>query len=132
MMPEEEIHRYKTLLEIARCFGRAMDLKTLIDDILDRSKEVMRANACTLLLPDPQTDDLIIHSTDPRLAALGKPLKVPAGQGLAGAVFKSRKSLNIKDAQQDPRHYQGIGKQTGFIARAIISAVPDGASRFAR
>lgn len=121
MTSEEETQRYKTLLDTARCFGRAMDLRTLIDEILDRSREVMRAGACTLLLPDPKTDDLILHSTDPRIAALKKPLRVPAGQGIAGAVFKSKQSLNIPDAQQDPRHYQVIGKQTGFLTRAIIS-----------
>ena len=52
MAPEEEIARLKVLLDTARCFGRAMDLGTLINEILDRSEEVMRAEACSLLLPD--------------------------------------------------------------------------------
>ena len=121
MAPEDEIARLKVLLDTARCFGRAMDINTLINEILDRSEEVMRAEACSLLLPSPHTDDLVIHSTDARVAALPEPLKVPVGQGLAGAVFKSGKSLNIVDAQKDPRHYQGIGKQIGFVTRAVLT-----------
>ena len=121
MAPEEEIARLKVLLEVARSFGRAMDLRTLIDEILDRSQEVMGAEACTLLLPEPPSDDLIIHSTDARVAALPAALRVPVGQGLAGAVFKSGKSLNILDAQTDPRHYQAIGKQVGFVTRAVLT-----------
>src|SRR5688572_27567182 len=119
MTAPEEINRYQSLLDTARGFGRVMDLRTLIDEILDRTRDVMRADACTLPLPDPQTSDLILHSTDPRVAARTQPLKVPSGQGLAGVVFASKRSLNVKDAQDDPRHYKGIAKETGFITRAI-------------
>src|SRR2546422_5924554 len=121
MKPEETVARYEALLEVARRFGRAMELSTLIDEILDRSQEVTRAEACTLLLPEPLTEALVIHSTDARLAGLPQPLKVPAGQGLAGVVFRTRQSLNIKDAQKDPRHYQEVGRRVGFTTRAIIT-----------
>jgi len=33
---EDQLARYKVLMQMARCFGRAMDLQTLIDEILDR------------------------------------------------------------------------------------------------
>ncbi len=121
MSPEEQIQRYKCLLETARCFGRAMDVGTLIDEILDRSKEVIHAQACTLLLPSTDSEDLVLHSTDPRLSARREPLKVPAGQGFAGFVFKNRETLNIADAQADPRHYQPIGQEVGIKTRAIIT-----------
>ena len=60
-------------MNTARCFWRTMDLKCLVDQILDRSQEVMRAEACTLFLPDDETGELILHSTDPKLAALPAP-----------------------------------------------------------
>ena len=108
------------MFQTARCFGRAMDLDTLIDHILDRTREVMRAEGCGLLLPDPQT--AISCSIPPiAIARLPTPLRVPAGQGLAGVVFRTRQMLNIKDAQKDPRHYQALGQQVGFVAHAIIS-----------
>ncbi len=121
MAPEEEIARLKVLLDTARRFGHAMDLSTLINEILDRAEEVMRAEVCSLLLPEPHTDDLIIHSTDARVADQPQPLKVPAGQGIAGAVFQTRQSLNIHDAQKDPRHYKSTGKQVGLFTRAILT-----------
>jgi phosphoserine phosphatase RsbU/P len=121
MSPADEVGRYKVLLDTARCFGRAMNLNSLIDEILRRSQEVMRAEACTLLLPDPPTGELIIHAIDARVAALSEPLRVPRGKGLAGAVFESKQTLNIKDAQQDPRHYPEVSKRVGFVTHAIIS-----------
>ncbi len=120
---EAQLARYKVLLDTARCFGRSMSLPTLIDEILNRSQIVMWAEACTLLLPDPETNELILHSTDPRIARLPVPLRVPPGKGIAGAVFLSREKINITDAQNDPRHYQPIGRQVGFLTRAIL-AIP--------
>src|SRR5687767_9121880 len=125
---EDQLSRYKVLMEMARCFGRTMDLQTLIDEILNRSQEVMRTEACTLFLPDPRTNELILHSTDPKLAALPQPLRVPPGKGIAGAVFESKQLINIQDARTDPRYFRGIAQQVGFVTRAML-AIPllDGA-----
>jgi sigma-B regulation protein RsbU (phosphoserine phosphatase) len=123
MSCESQLARYKVLMDTARCFGRTMDLPTLIDEILDRSKEVMRAEACTLFLPDPHTLELILHSTDPKIAALPQPLRVPPGKGIAGAVFLSKKPVNIRNAREDARYFQAIAQQFGFDTRAML-AIP--------
>src|SRR5688572_19385696 len=102
---EKQIAGYKILMDMARCFGRPMDLQTLIDEILNRSQEVMRAEACTLYLPDLQTNELILHSTDPRIVRLPEPLRLPPGKGIAGAVFHSKQPINIKDPEKDARYF---------------------------
>jgi phosphoserine phosphatase RsbU/P len=120
MSCEDQLARYKLLVDTARCFGRAVHLDALIDEILKRSQVVMQAEACTLFLPDPETKELILHSTDPRLASLNRPLRVPPAKGIVGAVFQSRESINIADVQNDPRHYALIGQQTGLFTRAML------------
>lgn len=121
MSLDSQITRYRALIDTARCFGRALDRRTLIDDILDRSQAVMHAEGCTLFLPDLQTHELILHSTDPRLAALPEPVRIPPGKGIAGAVFQTRQPINLQNAQQDARHYQGVGQQFGFVAHAMLT-----------
>jgi sigma-B regulation protein RsbU (phosphoserine phosphatase) len=123
MTCEDQLGRYKVLIDTAHCFGRAMDLKTLIDNILNRSQEVVRAEACSLLLPDAQTKELILYSTDPRIATLPQPLRVPPGAGIAGAVYQSKQKVTVNDAQNDPRHYRSIGQQVGFVTHAML-AIP--------
>ncbi len=118
---EDQLARYKVLMEMARCFGRAMDLQTLIDQILDRSKEVMRAEATTLFLPDHRTGELILHSTDPKMASLPARLRLPMGKGFAGAVFQTKSAINVKDAQSDPRFFRGIAQQVSFETRAMLT-----------
>ena len=123
MTCEDQLGRYKVLIDTAHCFGRATDLKTLIDNILNRSQEVVRAEACSLLLPDAQTKELILYSTDPRIATLPQPLRVPPGAGIAGAVYQSKQKVKVNDAQNDRRHYRSIGQQVGFVAHAML-AIP--------
>jgi phosphoserine phosphatase RsbU/P len=120
-LPDTQLARYKVLMEMARCFGRPMDLQTLIDEILNRSQEVMRAEACSLFLPDIKTGDLILHSTDPKIAALPEPLRLPPGKGIAGAVFQTKIPINIRDAASDPRHFQGIAQRVGLVTRAMLT-----------
>ncbi len=123
------VERYRALLDAARCFSRATDLTALIDEILRRAEKVVRAEACSLLLPDPRTGELILHSTDPWIAKLPEPLRVPPGAGIAGAVYQSKKTINVKDARNDPRHYSKVGNRLGMVTRAMVT-IPllDGAS----
>jgi phosphoserine phosphatase RsbU/P len=121
MSCEQQLAHYKVLMETARCFGRTVDLQTLIDEILDRSKEVMRVEACTLFLPDAKTKELVLHSTDPRLAALPQPLRLPPGKGIAGAVFQSRTPINSKNAEEDGRYFQEIAQKVGVVTRAMLT-----------
>ena len=123
------VERYRALLAAARCFGRTMEWKALIDEILRRAGEVMRAEGCSLFLPDAQTGELILYSTDPRIASLPEPMRIPPGAGIAGAVYRSKQSVNLNDAGNDPRHYSAIGRNLGITARAMMT-IPllDGAS----
>ena len=123
------VERYRALLTAARCFGRTMEWESLIDEILRRAEEVMRAEGCSLFLPDPKTGELILYSTDPRIASLPEPLRIPPGAGIAGAVYRSKQSVNVSNAGNDPRHYSAIGRNLGITARAMVT-IPllDGAS----
>jgi len=117
---EQQLGRYKILLETARSFSTAMDLDSLVDEILDRSREVVDASGCTLLLPDESTGELIIYSTDQRISGLEEPLRVPAGRGISGWVYQNREPVNVANASEDPRHYQGIGEKIAFKANAML------------
>ncbi|HVM50595.1 MAG TPA: SpoIIE family protein phosphatase [Candidatus Acidoferrum sp.] len=121
MLSKGPVERYQALLDAARCFSRAMDSAALIDEILRRAKEVMHAGACSFLLPDARTGELILHSTDPWMVNLPQPLRVPPGAGIAGAVYQSKRPINLKDAQTDPRHYINVSNRVGILTRALLT-----------
>ena len=121
MTESDSLARYQTLLETARRFGQVMDLNSLIHEILDRSREVMRAEGCSLLLPDAQTEELVLHTTQGDLAHFPERPRIPSGEGIAGTVFLSHQPLNIKDARHDTRHYRKIDRDSGLVTRALLT-----------
>lgn len=117
----DELSRYQVLVDLARTLGRAMELHTLLDEILRRSQEVLASEACSIFLPDRETGDLIIHSARGDKAPMLAATRIPKGQGIAGAVFESKSTLNILDAQTDPRFYGKVDVRTGFVTRSMLT-----------
>lgn len=116
-----ELKRYQALLELARSLGRVMEMNALLDEILRRSQEVIGIEACSILLPDRETGELIIHSARGDKAPMLFATRIPKGMGVAGLAYESGKTITIKDAQNDPRHYSKVDEKTGFVTRSLIT-----------
>jgi phosphoserine phosphatase RsbU/P len=110
---------YRCLVDAARSLSTASDLDELVDQILSSSREVMQCVASSISLPEQNSGDLIIQGTQPELK--GRVLRVPAGKGIAGRVFKTRQPENILNAQRDANHYGGIDLETRTPAKAMLT-----------
>ncbi len=110
---------YRCLVDAARSLSGASDVNQLIDHILASSRDVMQCHACSVSLPDPESGDLLIRGTQEELKI--RVLRVPAGKGIAGRVFRTRKSENTFNVQSDVAHYAGIGLETATPARAMLT-----------
>ena len=90
--------------------------------ILEKSRPWMRAEACSIFLPDAATGDLVIHSahgnSQPQLGSL----RVPSGKGIVGAAMKERKMIRVDDVGRDPRFFAKADEQTGWTTRALLAA----------
>jgi sigma-B regulation protein RsbU (phosphoserine phosphatase) len=110
---------YRCLVDAAKSLSTASDLDELVDQILSSSRDVMQCLASSISLPDQSTGDLIIRGT--QLELKGQVLRVPAGKGIAGRVFKTRRPENTRDAQRDSNHYGGIDLETHTPAKAMLT-----------
>ena len=77
---------YRCLIDAARSLSGAADIDELVGQILSSSRDVMQCRACSVSLPDPESGDLVIRGT--QLELKGQVLRVPAGKGISGRVFK--------------------------------------------
>ena len=120
---EEDFQRkelaYRCLIDAARSLSGAAGVDELVGQILSSSREVMQCRACSVSLPDPESGDLIIRGT--QLELKGQVLRVPAGKGISGRVFKTRLRENTVNAQSDSDHYTGIGLETKTPAQAMLT-----------
>ncbi|GAB4252553.1 MAG: hypothetical protein OHK005_19790 [Candidatus Methylacidiphilales bacterium] len=112
---------YSVLLDAARSLMRAADIPALINSILTRAKAVVRAEACSILLPDPGTGELIIHSAQGDAAPVLGSTRIPKGAGIAGKAFTERRTINLSDLASNRDHYKGVDQQTGFVTRSMLT-----------
>lgn len=128
-MPEEteslrkSLHIYKGLVEVSGLINSITDYGELLRAILDVARRVIRAEAASLFLVDPETGDLKLEiATRGETGYVEPKLSVPRGKGIAGWVFEKDEALLIPDAYADERFFKEADKKTGFVTRSIICA----------
>ncbi len=109
--------------EITIRINSAESLDSLLTVIMDTAREFLASEASSLLLYDPETDELIF---DVALGESGGSLtskRIPAGQGIAGACARERKPILVNDAASDERVFKDLDQESGFVTRNLL-AVP--------
>jgi HD-GYP domain-containing protein (c-di-GMP phosphodiesterase class II) len=119
----EEIRRLEALTSASTVVNSTLDLKQLLRLVMELAARTLRAEASSILLKDKATGDLLFDIVTGEAADQVKTLRVPRGQGIAGAVAESGESLLVPDCSRDPRFFKAADEKTQFVTRSII-AVP--------
>jgi class 3 adenylate cyclase/DNA-binding response OmpR family regulator len=98
-----------------------MDVNELLTLIMDKSKEVMRAEASSLLMLDQDAGLLRFHVARGTAGAALRSATVALGHGIAGWVAQTGEPLLIPDAYQDARFDPSYDKRSGFRTRSILT-----------
>jgi adenylate cyclase len=88
---------------------------------MELSKEVMSAEASSLLIMDPEAGKLRFLVATGKAGEAMRGDTVELGRGIAGYVGKTGESLLIPDAYQDPRFDSSYDQRTGFRTRSILT-----------
>lgn len=101
------------------------DHAALLERIMEESKQVADAEACSLILYDKASDELYFQvalgeSGNP--AALKETVRLRLGQGIAGQAALTRQSILSNDARNDTRFYREADAKTNFETRSVIAA----------
>jgi signal transduction histidine kinase len=109
-----------TLNQVSRVVNQTLDLDTVLQLIMEKSLELLDAQAGSLLLANDAGETLTFEVV---LGPVGHQLRgarVAIGSGIAGTVARERRSLIVKDAQADPRWNISFDKTTEFVTRNLI------------
>jgi signal transduction histidine kinase len=106
------------LLEVSNALASQVRLDELLAMIISKTAQVLDAERATLFLYDPERDELWSKAAD-RLEI--KEIRLPMGQGIAGAVAQTRAVENIPDVYADPRFNPEFDRRTGYRTRSILS-----------
>ena len=109
-----------TLSEVSMAVSSTLDLDTALKRVMDRAVEILRAEAGSLLLADPQSNNLTFEVV---LGPAGTNLlgmKTPIGKGIVGTVAQTNEPLIINDVSADPRWNLEFDEDTEFRTKDLL------------
>lgn len=118
----QDLDDYGQLFCLAGEITREPDLEGLLHQILEKSKPWMKAEACSIFLPDPATNELVIHSAQGESAPRLHELRIPAGTGIVGIAMAEKRIIKVDDVSQDANFYAKVDKDSGFKTRCLIAS----------
>ena len=126
-MPKEELLKLVTrkseeiqvLREINNRLSGHFEIDSLLKEIMNYTKRILRSEACSLLLVDEDSEKLFFYVTDDSCTDL-EAVRIEKGQGIVGAVFETGQPLIVNNVDEDPRFFSGVDQQTGFSTKSLI------------
>jgi len=104
-------------LDIVSDVTAEIQLANLLQKVMQEACHMLNADRATLFLNDTKSDELFSR------VAMGDGLgeiRLPNTAGIAGAVFQSRKTINIPHAYADLRFNPSFDRQTGYFTNSIL------------
>lgn len=114
------LDKMKFLHSVSQKISEKKPLPKLLTDIMESSKQVMDAEASSLLLYDPEDKKLYFQVATGEKGKLIKKYSVDLGAGIAGWVAKNKESLLIEDCYRDARFNPDYDRKSDFLTRSMI------------
>lgn len=117
--------RLSLLFDLTRMFSEQIELDELLPLVMEKTKEALRAENCSLLLLDETRQQLffpVISDIDPEVGEQLKEVSFPADRGIAGWVVQHGKSTLVPDVGKDERFYPDVDRRTGVRTRDLLYA----------
>jgi signal transduction histidine kinase len=110
------------IYRIGRLMEHVAEPPRLLRAILEECKGLMQCEAASLALVDAQRADLrfVVAAGGDEQGILD--WRLPIGQGIVGAVAQSGEPLVVNDPKRDPRWFDGVDRQAGFVTRNLAAA----------
>jgi len=122
-----EADRLRLLYELSRKLATFTDLDDLLQFVTRRTRELLEAEGCAVLLHDRTTDELYFpiasqHGSSGATAERIQAIRFPASQGVAGWALARGEAIGIADVRKDEHFYRGVDALTGTDTRAVLYA----------
>ncbi len=108
------------LLEINKILNSTLDLDKLLTIIMEQAAVVVKAEAASLMLLDPATNELVFDIALGEKGEQVKQIRLKTGEGIAGWVAQERKALIVNDVEQDTRWCSRADTKSCFKTKSMM------------
>src|SRR3990172_3821785 len=111
---EKKVEDLKILIDVSAIISSTLELAELMPLVMEKAKNVMDAEACSILFYNRETNklefEIAMCGEDSASDILKKTITLDMGQGIAGWVAENRQPLIIDDVKKDNRFFQDADK----------------------
>ncbi|HUU92353.1 MAG TPA: GAF domain-containing sensor histidine kinase [Phycisphaerae bacterium] len=113
----------RALVQVSQMVAGNLDLADVLRSSIHAAAEAMNAEACSILLRDPEADALRFHIVDgPQTRGLSSAALPIDDHSIAGWVARHQEPVLIPDAYRDARFNRDYDLRTGFRTKSILCA----------
>ena len=110
------------LHDVATVITSTHQLHALLQRIMALTKQLLRVDACSLLLLDPNSGELVFEFAEGDAGESIRQMRLAPGVGISGYVAQTGDPIIVNDVAQDSRFADSIDTMTGFRTRCIMCA----------
>lgn len=118
--PKLNAERMARLVEISRVLNATTNLDHLLSRIISEAAELTHAEAASILLLDPKTQQLHFKASSNKVPPEMSNMAVSLDNSIAGAILTENKPMYIRDVSKDPRWNQNVDDAIAFRTRSIL------------
>ncbi len=90
--------------KVANLITSGLYLEEILRLVVQVTAEIMNSKICSLLLLDPQKQELVVRATQSISEAYNKKPNLKLGEGIAGRVVQQNKLITVLDVKEDSRY----------------------------
>ena len=109
--------KFASMQEISSALGATIQLDELLMLIMEKITKLMEAERSSLFLVDSDTGELWSKISQ---GVVDHEIRLEPGEGIAGWVAQTGKSINVTDAYRDPRFNPEFDAKTGYTTSSIL------------
>ncbi len=99
----KKLNRFASMSELTRAITPIQNYGTLLQMILDKSAELLRAEQGSLMMLDQETDALLLEARRGLPQGIPGKIMIRRGEGIAGKVAEQGEPILVKNLESDPR-----------------------------
>jgi len=117
---ESKALQLATLNEIGRSLTSTLEIKPLLNQIMQSSTHILNCEAGSLFMVDDQTGELIFEVTVGPVADYLIGQRLPPGTGIAGKSAQSGNALIVNEVHKSEYWFRDADDDTGFVTRDVL------------
>jgi len=119
-----KVRALSRLMDVGQELASSTDLDELLSKIARASQDLTSSEKASILLVDEDRQEMYFRQALGEHGEVLEKIRIPLSEkSIAGWCIMHREPVLIADATNDPRHYKGVDKASGYVTRSLL-AVP--------